>query len=204
MKVLIILFFFTSIAFGKNLGVRGATFAVEEESLLKVFERNLQESNYDSFKEAWLTKVKENINRPQSLNLERATEDVTHYYTPEVYLNSPLLDEKGTIIYYAGTYVNALEKLPTYKPHWLFFNADDKAQKLWAQIEKSRYPNAKLILTGGAIKDSEEFFRFPIYFDQQGKITQKLNITKIPARVTRERNKLRIDEILIKDNGHEV
>ena len=40
-----------------------------------------------------------------------------------------------------------------------------------------------------------------IYFDQAGRISQKLQINSVPAIVTREDNKLRIDELAIKENG---
>ena len=100
-----------------------------------------------------------------------------------------------------GTHVNALQQMPSYTPCWLFFNADDEAQLNWAAHQKTQCTSPKFILTGGAINTAEKKLNAVIYFDQAGKITTKLHIAHVPAKVTRHQNHLVIAELAIKENG---
>ena len=53
----------------------------------------------------------------------------------------------------------------------------------------------KLILTGGSWLDLMRRWKHPVYFDQQGHLVEKLRIRQVPALVTQEGRRLRIDEI---------
>ena len=121
---------------------------------------------------------------------------------PEVILTQDIVDVQGVLLYPKGTHVNALEKNASYSPCWLFFNADDEAQQNWAQLQKRSCSNPKLILTGGAINEAEQRLNAVIYFDQEGRITQRLHISHVPAKVIRDNNRLLIVESAIKEDGH--
>lgn len=187
----------------KSFGVVGDTYPVEEMSFLQLIEERLQtlsrDGSLDAMQEHWLNQTARMVNRPDTLALMRLSNRRTHYYRPEVVLTAPIYDSQGQILYPQGTRVNALERLPHYAPCWLFFNGDDNAQVNWAK--KERCTNPKFILTGGAIKDAEDALNAAIYFDQAGRITERLGVTHVPARVTRQGNELRIDELAIKENG---
>ena len=134
----------------------------------------------------WLNNIKAYVNTPSSLNLPRATIKQIHFYNPKI------------------NQIYVLEKLPQYRPYWLFLNADDKAQVNWLINAVANYPNPKVILTGGSIKSISKKLQIPIYFDQSGVITKKLNIKQVPAIVIRENNQLKITELVIKENGDVV
>lgn len=189
----------------KSLGISGEVFPVVEQSFLSLIEsrlRQLTESGeWDAFNQRWQAEVSRRVLRPKPLNLPRAQRAMSHYYRPEVRLNSPLRDAAGHLLYAVGTRVNALQDLPTYQPCWLFFNQDDKAQQRWALKARQQCTNPKLILTGGAIDEAEVTFKASIYFDQAGRITTKLKIHTLPAKVTRAGNALLIQELAIKESG---
>jgi conjugal transfer pilus assembly protein TraW len=191
--------------FAKSLGVVGEVFPMVEKSFLHLIEERLnvlsQQGELEKLNEEWIKTVAAHANRPEFLNLKRIDQARLHYYLPQVVLSQDIADAQGKILYIKGTSINALEQLPTYNPCWLFFNADDKAQLQWAQKQMQKCTNPKLILTGGAINRAEEILNSVIYFDQAGRITQKLKIQAVPAYVTRKDNQLHIEEHAIKENG---
>lgn len=190
----------------KSFGVIGEIFPVVEKSFLVLIEERLHaltlSGGFDALNQKWLHTVVNHTNRPSPLSLERIHQTISHYYTSEITLSQDITDYKGKVLYPKGTYINALEYMPAYNPCWLFFNADDEAQIRWAQIQKNNCSSPKFILTGGAIKVAEKSLNAVIYFDQEGRITSRLNIIHVPARVTRKANQLFIVEEAIKENGN--
>lgn len=196
---LIILFLYSSFTYAVNIGVIGSVFPVTELSLMKFIE-----FNQDMIQEEWKSKVSEHTNRPTPLSLQRTKRTQTHFYKPVIVLNNDLVNAKGEILWPKGTRVNAFKNMQTYAPHWIFFDADDKAQMLWAKEKLRFYKNAKVILTGGEIGKTEQELKCPIYFDQGGKITNQLKIKRVPAYVSRNKDSLKICEIAIAENGNEI
>ncbi len=190
----------------KSFGVVGEVFPVVEKSFLELIEERLKalqvRGELEALNQRWIDTAAKHINRPTALTLERANQTNRHYYVPEITLSQEITARSGKVLYPKGTHVNALEHMPTYKPCWLFFNADDEAQLNWASLQKNGCPNPKFILTGGAINVTEQRLQSVIYFDQAGKITKQLNIAHVPAIVLRRGNQLEIQEQAIKENGH--
>lgn len=196
---LIILLLVSQFTYAVNIGVVGSIFPVTELSLMKFIE-----FNQDVIQEEWKSQVSEHANRPTPLDIKRAKITKEHFYKPVIVLQSDLLGENGEVLWPKGTKVNALDNMSSYSPNWILFNADDKAQMLWAKRMLKTYKNAKVILTGGSIDNAENELLCPIYFDQEGLITEKLKIKHVPTFVTRASNSLKIREILIAENGDEI
>jgi conjugal transfer pilus assembly protein TraW len=53
----------------------------------------------------------------------------------------------------------------------------------------------KVILTGGSYLDLMRRWKRPVFFDQQGTLTEKLGIRHVPALVTQDGKRLKIEEI---------
>ena len=53
----------------------------------------------------------------------------------------------------------------------------------------------KPILTGGSYLDLMKAWQLPVYYDQLGLLTQRLGIRQVPALVSQEGKRLRIDEL---------
>ncbi|WP_131784023.1 type-F conjugative transfer system protein TraW, partial [Legionella gresilensis] len=188
-----------------SFGVIGEVFPVAEKSFLTLIEERLRmlmdSGEWASLNERWIQTVALHANRPRPLGLTRSNQSERHYYVPEFTLAQNITDASGRILYTKGTHVNALARLPTYEPCWLFFNSDDKAQLYWAEKQLKQCAHPKLILTGGAVQETEKRLQSVIYFDQAGQIATKLNLSHVPAIVKREGNKLLIVELVIKENG---
>jgi conjugal transfer pilus assembly protein TraW len=189
-----------------SLGAIGETFPVAERSFLSLIESRLKgladSGELDAVKEQWINQVNEHAHRPTPCGLPRATVARTHHYNPSVTLGQDIKDHEGRVLMRAGTHVNALDNLYGYQPHWIFFNADDKAQIAWAKNLLNQDKKAKVILTGGDIGDAERTLNVEIFFDQASRITQQLNIQHVPAEVTRSGQSLLIQERLIGEDGH--
>ncbi|CDZ79406.1 conjugal transfer pilus assembly protein TraW [Legionella massiliensis] len=189
----------------KSFGVVGEVFPIAEKNFLTLIEERLatlkDNGELDAMNQRWIQTAAAHANRPDPLPLRRTQQSTTHNYRPEISLSQDIRDDKGHVLYARGTTVNALQSLPSYQPCWLFFNADDEAQLHWAEKQITRCANPKLILTGGAIKSTSMRLQSTVYFDQAGRITSKLHITHVPAKVTREQNHLVIDEQAIKENS---
>ncbi len=192
-------------AFSQSMGVVGEVFPVAEMSFLQFIEERLktlsENGEIDAISERWKHQVEAHTNRPTPLHLPRAIIKRTDLFRPEMVVDVDIKDSHGQVIYPVGTKINALVKLPDYKPCWLFLNADEKAEMRWALKTMNVCPNSKIILTGGAIHEAEVFLNKTIYFDQGGVITKKLKIQATPAYVTREYDALQIEEIVIRENG---
>lgn len=205
---------FTMVAFASyagnllamNLGVVGETFPVAEMSFLSFIESRLNQlqasGQMQAIQERMMADVNQHVNRPASLHLSRVDRSQTHYYTPSIVLKNPIIDHLNQVLIPAGTRVNALEQLPFYQPHWMFLDADDKAQLLWGQWTLKVHPDARVILTGGSVSDAEHAFKTEIFFDQQARMTHQLDIRHVPALVSRDGLALRIEELAIQENGH--
>jgi conjugal transfer pilus assembly protein TraW len=198
---LILLTISTGQVHAKSFGVVGEVFPIAEKSFLTLIEERLASGELEAMNQRWIQTAVEHANRPTALELPRTNRSTCHHYAPEMTLSQDITNESGRILYSKGTHVNALQHMPSYTPCWLFFNADDEAQLNWAVLQKIQCANPKLILTGGAINTAEKKLNAVIYFDQAGKITTKLQITHVPAKVTRHQNHLVIHEQAIKENG---
>jgi conjugal transfer pilus assembly protein TraW len=78
----------------------------------------------------------------------------------------------------------------------LFIDARDTAQiKRASGILDERGGKLKVILTGGSYLDLMHRWKRPVFFDQQGTLTEKLGIRHVPALVTQDGKRLKIEEI---------
>ena len=137
------------------------------------------------------------VTRPQPIAGLRPTETArTFYFDPSFTLDRNIVDARGRLLFAAGTRKNPLEIVSLSK-HLLFFDARDRRQVTRARELMARYDGkVKPILTGGSYLDLMKAWRIPIYYDQQGTLTEKLGIRHVPALVSQEGKRLRIDEIL--------
>lgn len=185
----------------------GHTFPVIEKSLLTlIYEKlgNISESQKNLIETQWVREVRDKTIRPTALHLSRIDKTKVHFYKPEAKVLEDIKDASGHIILPKGLTVNALDKLPDYFPTWVFVNFDDLGQRLYIKRILNQFSDVTCILTGGSIVDAEKVLNQTIYFDQQGRIAEKLQIEHVPAFVTREKDALKIREILIGEDGHEI
>lgn len=185
----------------KSWGVVGEVYPVAEQSFLEFIQARLktlsESGDIEAANTQWQHQVENHINRPIPLHLPHAKIKRTFLYHPEIVVDNDIKDYSGRVLIAKGMVANALSQLPTYTACWLFFNADESSELRWASYTMRQCANPKIILTGGAIADAETTLGTVIYFDQGGVIAQKLGIHATPARVTREGNALKIEELVL-------
>jgi conjugal transfer pilus assembly protein TraW len=95
----------------------------------------------------------------------------------------------------AGTVVNPLDTVTLSKPLLFFDGRDDEQVKRARELLDRHRGAMKPVLTAGSWLALMRRWKQPVYFDQHGQITARLGITRVPALVTQDGRRLRIDEL---------
>lgn len=119
----------------------------------------------------------------------------TYYYDPSIVATRDILDHQGKVVVKAGAKVNPLDYVGM--GEWLvFFDGTDPKQVKLAEDLGKRYEwMIKPILTNGGPMDLMRKWKQRVYFDQGGSMVQQLGIQNVPALVTQDGKRLRIDEL---------
>ena len=119
-------------------------------------------------------------------------------YRSELHARSQRVDAQGRLLFAAGTRKNPLDVVSLSR-RLLFFDGRDERQVCRARelIAGGGTP-IKPILTGGSYLDLMKSWRSPVYYDQQGTLIPRLGIRQVPALVSQEGSRLRIDELALR------
>jgi len=183
-----------------DLGTLGPTYEISEPHLLRMIEQRLR----DKERSGELARIEQEarargtdaVRNPQPVDGVHLTRTArTFYFDPTFTLDRNVAGTQGELLFAAGTRKNPLEVVSLSR-HLLFFDARDKRQVRRARELIARYEGkVKPILTGGSYLDLMKAWRIPVYYDQQGALTRRLGITQVPALVSQEGQRLRIDEL---------
>ena len=185
-----------------DLGVIGPTYEISEPHLLQMIEQRLREKERSGELGRLEAQVRERgiatVKNPPPVTGLRATEMVrTFYFDPSLTLDRNILGPQGELLFAAGTRKNPLEVVSLSR-HLLFFDARDPRQVGRARQLIALYQGrVKPILVGGAYLDLMQSWHLPVYYDQQGLLTRRLGITQVPALVSQDGLRLRIDELAV-------
>lgn len=185
-----------------DLGVIGPTYEISEPHLLQMIEQRLRAKERSGELGRLEAQVRERgiatVKNPPPVTGLRATETVrTFYFDPSFTLDRNILGPQGELLFAAGTRKNPLEVVSLSR-HLLFFDARDPRQVGRARQLIALYQGrVKPILVGGAYLDLMQSWHVPVYYDQQGLLTRRLGITQVPALVSQEGLRLRIDELAV-------
>jgi conjugal transfer pilus assembly protein TraW len=186
-----------------NLGKIGPTYPIAEASFLDHIMARLREKERTGElarleREAKVRAVQSVTNPNPVAGLRRAWAPRTHYFDPTFTLDRNVVDDKGALLFPAGLRKNPLEVVSMSK-HLLFFDARDAAQVAKArEVVDLYHGRVKPILVGGSYLDLAKAWKTPVYFDQEGLLVRKLGITGVPAVVSQEGMRLRIDEVVVR------
>lgn len=185
----------------QDLGVIGPVYPIAEPSLLEVILAKLREADANGvmarLQRDTQVNVKRSIEQPVPVTgITRTTKARSFYYDPSIVVPYAITDAEGKIIVAPGTRVNPLDTVSLSK-RLLFIDARDAAQIRRARgILDEHGGQVKVILTGGSYLELMRHWKRPVFYDQQGQLTDQLGIRHVPALVTQEGRRLRIDEIL--------
>jgi conjugal transfer pilus assembly protein TraW len=184
-----------------DLGTIGPTYAISEPSLLRLIQDQLKRmkasGELDRLNQASQARIQGQIVSPPPVEgISRVREKRSWLYDPSIEVPYPVTDADGRLIVPPGTRINPLEVVGLSQP-LLFIDARDPQQVRHAQkVLDDRQGRVKLILTGGSYLDLMRRLKRTVYFDQQGHLTGRLGIHQVPALVTQEGLRLRIEERL--------
>ena len=194
----------------KDFGVRGKIAPITEENPIVLIQSKLkgmeERGDLEQHNRELQKKTKAAIERPKPVEgLSKAIKTHIFYYDPTYIVPEDLKDHTGQIFYKKGTKINPLETV-SLSQNLLFFDGDDDEQVAFAKEklkEKSKEnlkeSSVKLVLVKGAPLALSEELKIPVYFDQSGLLTKKLGIHHVPALVTQEGMRLRVEEIKRED-----
>jgi len=183
-----------------DLGMIGPTTPIAEPDLLLELQAKLREKAGSGELQQWADVARQravaSIRMPSAVpGLRRSAHARSFYFDPTVHVAQPLVDAQGQVLVAAGTRVNPLT-IASLSQRLLFFDGRDAAQVRQARALIERYDGkVKPILVAGSYLDLMRQWRFSVFYDQQGTLVQKLGITQVPALVSQEGPRLRIDEL---------
>lgn len=186
-----------------NLGTIGPTYPVAEKNLLDVIMARLRVKEASGELKRHEQEARDRaayaVNNPRPVDgLRRAQAARTFYFDPTFTLQSNVVDSTGAVLFPAGTRKNPLEVVSLSK-HLLFFDARDPGQVTRARELIERYQGkVKPILVGGSYLDLMKRWNKPVFYDQDGTLVRKFGIAAVPAIVSQEGQRLRIDEVPVR------
>mgnify|MGYP003438908282 FL=1 len=186
-----------------NLGTIGPTYPVAEKNLLDVIMARLRAKEASGELKRHEQEARDRaayaVNNPRPVDgLRRAQAARTFYFDPTFTLQSNVVDSAGAVLFPAGTRKNPLEVVSLSK-HLLFFDARDPRQVARARELIEHYQGkVKPILVGGSYLDLMKRWNKPVFYDQEGTLVRKFGIAAVPAIVSQEGQRLRIDEVPVR------
>ena len=193
---------FAAGACAADLGTIGPTYGIAEPHLLDFIEQRLRDKERSGELQRLMRDAQargiDAVRHPQPVAGLRTTEvSRTFYVDPSVTLDRNIVDAQGRLLFAAGTRRNPLDVV-SFSKRLLFFDARDRRQVAEARELIDRYDGqVKPILTGGSYLELMKAWRSPVYFDQQGTLTRRFGIRQVPALVSQEGSRLRIDEVAL-------
>lgn len=197
-RLLIVVVLITN-SFADDLGVVGKTYPVNEPDMIEWIKAKagmmMKNGQWQKIQNQTIEKTKEQINHPTAIaGITDAQVTKFWYYKPMIQIKQDLTDTKGHVIAKAGNY-NALRYKP-FDVQLLFINGNNPKQVDWALAKNSESDiRTKIVLTQGSFMDLDKKYKVWFYYDQNGKYTQKMNITHVPAIVKQDGDQLKIMEI---------
>jgi conjugal transfer pilus assembly protein TraW len=185
----------------QDLGVIGPVYAIAEPSLLEMILGKLraaqEDGTLDRLQQKSLATIRRGIEDPTPVaGLARTRHPRHFHHDPSIVVPEAIRDADGRVLVPPGTVVNPLDTV-TLSQALLFIDARDREQVARArQLIDQRQGQVKLILTGGSYLELMRRWQRPVFFDQRGSLTTKLGIRQVPALVTQDGRRLRIDELL--------
>lgn len=184
----------------EDLGVIGKTYEIAERDLIEVmkerFRRLEQTGEMRKLEERYKAKVVEAIERPRPIPGITATQTArTYFVDPTWTLDRNVVDEKGQVLFPAGTLVNPLDYAPLTQT-LLFFDQRERSQVTFAKrFLTEAKARVKPILVGGEPLKLMRQWKREVFYDQGGVLSRKFLLKQVPALISQDGNRLRVDEI---------
>ena len=189
-----------SAASAKDLGVRGATWAIAEADLLEEIEARLLEMQRSGalarFEVEARERARRRIEEPDPVpGIAPATRERSRLFDPAITVERDIRTPDGTLVAAAGTRVNPLERMPLTRD-LVFVDGRRAAEIAWALAHENP---AKIVLLAGRPLDLMRKHGRPFFFDTGGTLAARFGIAASPSLVAQEGTRLRITEFRLDD-----
>ena len=189
-----------SVAHAKDLGVRGATWAIAEPDLLEEIEARLFEMQRSGALARLEEEARERARRtleepPPVPGIAPATRERSRLFDPAIVVERDIRSADGILIAAAGTPVNPLERIPMTRD-LLFVDGRREAEIAWALAHDRP---SRIVLLGGRPLDLMRWHRRPFFFDAGGRLAARFGIGATPSVVVQDGTRLRVTEVPVDD-----
>ena len=187
-------------ALASDLGVVGPIYEIAERDLVDVmkerFRRLEQTGEMRKLEDRYKAKVVEAVERPRPIPGITPTQTArTYFVDPTWTLDRNVVDEKGQVLFPAGTRVNPLDYAPL-SQILMFFDQRERSQVAFAKkFLTDAKARVKPILVGGEPLKLMRQWKREVFYDQGGVLSRKFLLQQVPAFITQDGNRLRVDEI---------
>jgi len=188
--------------YASDLGIMGQVYPIQEEDFLEFIMHRIagmqSSGEWQKIESEFSQRVKIHVDRPKAISgIKKCIQNRSWNHDPSIMVPHDFYDTTGRVLAKAGTTINPLKYVTLHKV-LIFFDGDDQQQVAWAEnMHQKLLGSAKLILVRGSISDQVKRFHQPIYFDQEGKLVNKFNISNVPAMVKQEGLHLKVSEVLL-------
>lgn len=182
------------------IDVIGPIYTIKEPNALHEIQAKLKAKEASGelakLQQEMVDKTKKTVAEPKPVaGLLRTQVARSWYLDPTYRLTNDIKDAFGNVLFKNGTTVNPLDFLGL-RQNWLFFDATDTTQITRAkQLLKHYDGKLKLILVQGKPFELSKEWQLPVFFDQGGTLIRRFGIKAVPAILSQENKRLRVDEI---------
>lgn len=184
---------------GADLGVIGPLHPIAEPDMLDEIQAVLRarqaSGELERLQQAAHRRMRAAIETPAAVRgLQRAMRKRTWEVDPSVRFDAPIVDPEGRTVVPAGTLANPLSVVRLSKV-LLFIDGRDRAQVAAARrlMDGSPLPVVP-VLTAGSPPALARAWQRPVFFDQDGRLVQRFGIQAVPAKVSQQGLRLRVEE----------
>ena len=196
-----LLFSLMPIAHAEELGVVGPTYDIAEADLLEVIQSRLgrMEKSGDLARKQgeYRDRVVGAIEKPKPVpGLKATAAKRTYFIDPTWTLDRDIRGADGALLFARGLKVNPLDHV-SLREKLVFFDGRDRRQVTFArQLLRNQDRAVKPILVAGEPLNLMRDWKRQVFYDQGGTLVRRLGIHQVPAVVTQDGKRLRVDEVL--------
>ena len=172
----------------KDLGQHGPIWEIAEPSILDTIKERLGEMEASGELLTMQREMQETtrsyVNRPRPVRgLLKAEVEVIFAVDLTMEVTRDLADHTGRVFMRAGTEINPLQ-YSRFNKRIVFLDGDDPAQVDWALSEGNELDTLLVLVNGAPLELMREHGR-RFYFDQDGIMVERFQITRVPSEVWR-------------------
>lgn len=186
--------------FSKDLGTIGQSYEIIEPNLLEVIYARLHEleaqGEFGRWQEEMEQTTRNYVNRPTPvLGLLKAETPNQFEVDLSITLSRDLMDHTGRVFAKAGTVINPLH-FSHYNQRIIVFDGDDPEQVEFA-IAQGDEVNSLLVLVSGEPLTLMREHQRRFYFDQQGQIVERFQLSRVPSVIERGVDRMIVTEVVV-------